>query len=99
MPVSRTIGLTLALLYASVGVGVIISDYGCVGIVCDLRSYLVAAPWSKLWDVGGPLSFSVVGQVGIATLHTVGVLANSVAIFYFVRLAGLAVRKMRSAPK
>jgi hypothetical protein len=74
------VGLIFAFAYNFFGICVIVTEYGCSGFVCNIGSYRVAAPWSKLWDIGGPLEYS--SKFGIAILNGAGVIINSVIIFF-----------------
>ncbi|MFZ1080350.1 MAG: hypothetical protein WAO19_00320 [Candidatus Kryptoniota bacterium] len=79
------VGLIFAFAYCFLGIDVIVTDYGSTGFLYNLGSYLVAVPWSKLWDFGGPLEYS--GKFNIAILNGAGVVINSVIIFFTILYA------------
>jgi len=92
------VGLIFAFAYNFFGICVIVTEYGCSGFVCNIGSYIVAAPWSKLWDFGGPLEYS--SNFCIAILNGAGVIINSVIIFfiffYTTRIIVLGINRLRN---
>jgi hypothetical protein len=92
------VGLIFAFAYSFFGICVIVTEYGCSGFVCDIGSYVVAIPWSKLWDFGGSLEYS--SKFTLAILNGAGVIINSVIIFfiffYTIKFIVFGINKLKN---
>lgn len=89
----KKISLAIALIFTIFGIYIVGSSYHCTGWLCDIGAYVVALPWSKLWDFSGPLSSE--NETVRVILNGVGVIINSLIIFYVIRFIGLGINKLR----
>jgi hypothetical protein len=101
----KKISFILAFAFLFIGMCIIYTSYDCTGFLCDIGAFLVALPWSKLWDFGGPLStlsfnnYATYARI-LPILNFIGVLLNSIIIYFitFFLIKGLKslVSKVRS---
>jgi hypothetical protein len=95
--VALIISLVFGAAYAIFGLTVTATEYNCSGWLCNIGSYLVAEPWSKVWDAGGPLfTLNILNK---AILNGLGAIINSVIIFfiffYIIKLIFLGINKLK----